>query len=81
MQEAKGASQTTSHQLAATEERYRVRYDMFNHGEAIFVEMTDARNEQTRARFNTIYAHIGMHIVYIRLQYAIGQSSTHPSFP
>lgn len=73
--EARHAIQVSSHVLAAAEEGYRVRRELFRAGRATLVEVTDAETELTRARIDLVNAHIGARIALAELEHAIGRDA------
>lgn len=73
--EARHAIQASSHVLAAAEEGYRVRRELFRAGRATLVEVTDAETELTRARIDLVNAHIGARIALAELRHALGRDA------
>jgi outer membrane protein TolC len=65
-----GVSATT---LAAAEESYRVRQELFRAGRATFTELQDALTEFTRARLELANAHIAARIALAQLHHAVGR--------
>jgi outer membrane protein TolC len=73
--EARHAIQVSSHVLAAAEEGYRVRRELFRAGRATLVEVTDAETELTRARIDLVNAHVGARIALAELRHALGRDA------
>ena len=68
------ASLTTSERgLAAAEEAYRVRRELFSLGRATTVEIIDAETDVLRARLEMINARIEQRIARARLEHALGR--------
>jgi outer membrane protein TolC len=75
LEEAQLAIGTTSRGLRAAEESYRVRRLLFQNGRATSVELLDAETELTRARLDSLNAHIDARVARARLDYALGKDS------
>jgi outer membrane protein TolC len=73
MREAQVALETTQRQLAAAEESYRVRRELFRAGRATSVELTDAETDLMRGRLDTLNARIDARIAKINLEHALGR--------
>jgi outer membrane protein len=73
--EARHTIQVSSHVLAAAEEGYRVRRELFRAGRATLVEVTDAETELTRARIDLVNAHVGARIALAELNHALGRDA------
>lgn len=73
MREATIAIQTTARGLAAAEESYRVRRELFRAGRGTVVEVTDAETELTRARLEAVSARIDLRVAQARLTHATGR--------
>ena len=71
--EAELSLQTTGRGLAAAEESYRVRKELFAHGRATSVELTDAETDLTRARLEAINARLDLRVARVRLLHALGR--------
>jgi outer membrane protein TolC len=70
------ASLTTSERgLAAAEEAYRVRRELFALGRATTVEIIDAETDVLRARLELINARIEQRIARARLEHALGRDA------
>ena len=70
------ASLTTSERgLAAAEEAYRVRRELFALGRATTVEIIDAETDVLRARLEMINARIEQRIARARLEHALGRDA------
>jgi outer membrane protein TolC len=76
MREALVAIQTTARGLAAAEESYRVRRELFKNGRGTTVEVTDAETELTRARLEAVNARVDLRIARVRLVHAAGRDTT-----
>jgi outer membrane protein len=63
----------TKEQLAAVEESYRARTELFRAGRATGVEVTDAETEVTRARLEVVNAYVDLHIAGAQLRHAVGR--------
>jgi len=73
--EAAVTLEKASQELGAAEEGYRVRRDLFQNGKASLVELNDAQTELTRARLDTVNAHIDARIARVRLTHATGRDA------
>src|SRR5262249_28642292 len=73
--DAETAVRTTADGLAAAEESYRVRRELFVRGAATSVELTDAETELTRARLEAINARIDLRVARVRLTHATGRDA------
>jgi outer membrane protein TolC len=61
--------------LAASEEGYRVRRELFRSGRATLVEVTDSETELTRARLELVNAHVDLRIAQVQLAHALGRDA------
>ena len=71
--QARYAIGTSAQTLAAAEESYRVRHELFRAGRATLTELTDAQTELTRARLELANAHIAARIALTQLSHAMGR--------
>jgi len=62
--------------LAAAEENYRVRRELYRAGKATIVEVTDSETELTRARLDVVNSHVDEHIARVALTHALGRDVT-----
>ncbi len=60
-------------QLAASEEGYRTRGELYRAGRATSVELIDAETELTRTRLDLVNAHADLHIAQTQLDHALGR--------
>ena len=67
---------TAQRGVNSAETAYRVRKDQYLAGRATNVELTDAETELTRARIEYIDALVDARIAAVRLEYALGRSTT-----
>ena len=67
---------TAQRGVNSAETAYRVRKDQYLAGRATNVELTDAETELTRSRIEYIDALIDARIAAVRLEYALGRSTT-----
>jgi outer membrane protein TolC len=65
----------TARGLAAAEESYRVRRELFRQGKATSVELTDAENDLARARLESINARIDQRVARVRIAHALGRDA------
>jgi outer membrane protein TolC len=75
LREADLAVLTTARGLAAAEESYRVRRELFRQGKATSVELTDAENDLARARLESINARIDQRVARVRVVHATGRDA------
>jgi outer membrane protein len=61
--------------LAAADEGYRVRRELFRSGRATLVEVTDSETELTRARLELVNAHVDLRIAQVELAHALGRDA------
>jgi len=61
--------------LAAADEGYRVRRELFRSGRATLVEVTDSETELTRARLELVNAHVDLRIAQVELQHVLGRDA------
>lgn len=61
--------------LAASEEGYRVRHELFRAGRATIVELTDAETDLTRTRLQLADAHVNARIALVQLNHALGRDT------
>ncbi len=73
LQDARAAVKSSAKSLAASEEAYRVRRDLFQNARASNVELTDAETDLTSSRFSVVDAHIDLRIASLRLAHATGR--------
>jgi outer membrane protein len=59
--------------LAAADEGYRVRRELFRSGRATLVEVTDSETELTRARLELVNAHVDLRIAQVELNHVLGR--------
>jgi outer membrane protein TolC len=71
--QARYAIGTSAQTLAAAEESYRVRHELFRAGRATLTELTDAQTELTRARLELANSHIAARIALTQLSHAMGR--------
>jgi outer membrane protein TolC len=76
LRESEFAIGVTHQALAAAEEGYRVRRELFRSGRATLVEVTDAETELTRARLQAVDAHINLRIARVQLLHVLGRDVT-----
>jgi outer membrane protein TolC len=74
LREAEVAMQTTTRGLAAAEEGYRVRRELFQNGRATSVELTDSEVELFRAGLDAINARVGVRSARASLLHATGRN-------
>ncbi len=73
LSQARFAVQTTSRSLAAAEESYRVRRELFRNGRATSVELQDSEVALFRASLESVNARANLKIAQARLRHAIGR--------
>jgi outer membrane protein len=73
MLEAQVAIQTSTRGLAAAEESYRVRRELFRNGRATSVELTDAEIGLRNASFISITARANLRAALAQLQHGVGR--------
>jgi len=61
--------------LAAADEGYRVRRELFRSGRATLVEVTDSETELTRARLELVNAHVDLRIAQVELGHVLGRDA------
>lgn len=61
--------------LAAADEGYRVRRELFRSGRATLVEVTDSETELTRARLELVNAHVDLRIAQVELLHVLGRDA------
>jgi outer membrane protein len=61
--------------LAAAEENYRVRRELYRAGKATIVEVTDAETDLTRARLEVVNSHVDVRIARVELAHALGRDN------
>jgi outer membrane protein TolC len=71
--QARYAIEVSATTLAAAEESYRVRQELFRAGRATFTELQDALTEFTRARLELANSHIAARIALTQLHHAMGR--------
>ncbi|HEY4160377.1 MAG TPA: TolC family protein, partial [Polyangiaceae bacterium] len=62
LNEALFALDSTRQGLAAAEESYRVRRELFRSGKATMIEVTDSETDLTRARLEVVNAHVDLRV-------------------
>jgi outer membrane protein TolC len=75
LKEARVAIETTARQLAAAEEAYRVRRELYKNGRATSVELTDAETQLFQARLASINSRTDVRIAQARLVHATGRDA------
>ena len=75
LHDAETAIASSHRGLAAAEESYRVRRALFRAYQATSTELSDAENALTRARFETVNAHIDLRIARVRMAHATGRGA------
>lgn len=73
--DAEFAVSVSQQALAASEEGYRVRRELFRSGRATLVEVTDSETELTRARLELVNAHVDLRIAQVQLHHALGRDA------
>jgi len=73
LHDARAAVQSSAKSLAASEEAYRVRRELFQNARASNVELTDAETDLTSSRFSVVDAQIDLRIASLRLAHATGR--------
>ncbi|HVY28446.1 MAG TPA: TolC family protein [Polyangiaceae bacterium] len=73
--DAEFAVSVSQQALAASEEGYRVRRELFRSGRATLVEVTDSETELTRARLELVNAHVDLRIAQVQLAHALGRDA------
>jgi outer membrane protein len=71
--DAQFAVTVTQQALAASDEGYRVRRELFRSGKATLVEVTDSETELTRARLELVNAHVDLRIAQVELAHVLGR--------
>jgi outer membrane protein len=74
--DAQFAVKVTEQALAAADEGYRVRRELFRSGRATLVEVTDSETELTRARLELVNAHVDLRIAQVELGHVLGRDTT-----
>ena len=74
-EEARYTIDVSGHGLAAADESYRVRRELFRAGRATLVEVTDAETELTRARLELADAFVNSRIALAQLRHALGRDA------
>ena len=80
LKSAQVSRETTERQLAASEESYRVRRELFRAGRATSAELTDAETDLMKTRFDTLNARIDLRVARANLEHALGRDAS-PSQP
>jgi outer membrane protein TolC len=70
---AVGASEE---QVAASEEGYRARGDLFRAGRATSLEVVDAETELTRSRLDVVNAFVDLGIAQVQLEHVLGRDQS-----
>jgi outer membrane protein TolC len=73
--DAQFAVEVSQQALAAAEEGYRVRRELFRSGRATLVEVTDSETELTRARLELVNAHVDLRIAQVELAHVLGRDT------
>ena len=73
LRDALAERSTTAPGLAAAEESYRVRNELYKNGRATSAELTDAESELLRARLEEINARVDLRAARARLDHAVGR--------
>jgi outer membrane protein TolC len=73
--DAQFAVTVTQQALAAADEGYRVRRELFRSGRATLVEVTDSETELTRARLELVNAHVDLRIAQVELGHVLGRDA------
>jgi outer membrane protein len=73
--EARHAIDASHQTLAAVEESYRVRRELFRAGRATLVEVTDAETELTNTRLHLADAYVQARIALTQLHHALGRDT------
>lgn len=71
--DARFAVSVSEQALAAADEGYRVRRELFRSGRATLVEVTDSETELTRARLELVNAHVDLRIAQVELSHVLGR--------
>lgn len=71
--DAQASVESTAVSLAAAEEAYRSRHELFLHDRATSVELTQAHSDLLRARLDAVSARVGLHVASASLAYAVGR--------
>ncbi len=71
--DAQTGARTTERSLAAAEEAYRVRYELFHYGRATSTELLDAETDLLRARLEMINARVDLRTAQAKLDHATGR--------
>lgn len=71
--DAETGARTTQQSLAAAEEAYRARYELFRYGRATSTELLDAETDLLRARLEMINARVDLRTARARLEHATGR--------
>ncbi len=75
MKDARAAVRTGQRSLTAAEEEYRVRFELFQAGDATGAELTDAETELLRARLEQVNARVDVVVARVRLEHATGRDA------
>ncbi len=73
--DARFAVTVSQQALAAADEGYRVRRELFRGGRATLVEVTDSETELTRARLELVNAHVDLRIAQVELEHVLGRDA------
>jgi HAE1 family hydrophobic/amphiphilic exporter-1 len=73
VENARFAVGAVQEQLAASEEGYRTRGELYRAGRATSVELIDAETELTRTRLELVNAYVDLHIAHTQLDHALGR--------
>lgn len=75
VREATVGISTSGRGLAAAEEGYRVRRELFRNGRATSAELTDAESDLLRARLEDINARADLRVARAKLEHAVGRDA------
>ena len=73
VENARFAVGAVQEQLAASEEGFRTRGELYRAGRATSVELIDAETELTRTRLELVNAYVDLHIAQTQLDHALGR--------
>jgi outer membrane protein TolC len=79
VREADVGLESTKRELASATEAHRVARELFNNGRGTSTTLTDAETELTRARLDSLNAHVDARIARIRLEHALGRDASWPA--
>ncbi|HEV8547388.1 MAG TPA: TolC family protein, partial [Polyangiaceae bacterium] len=73
--EARFTIEVAGNALAASEESYRVRRELFRAGRATIVELTDSETDLTRTRLQLANAYVNGRVALVQLNHALGRDT------